>query len=60
MSHTNETDVHKHVPVEKARAAEKTGRVRVILGVSFVLAIIALGIVLYFFASPGAQPPTAQ
>jgi hypothetical protein len=60
MSHTDETDVHKHVPMEKARAGETTGRVRIILAVSSIVAIAALLIVLFFFAHPGAQPPTGQ
>jgi anti-sigma-K factor RskA len=60
MSHTDETDVHKHVTMEKARAGETTGRVRIILAVSSIVAIVALLLVVFFFAQPGAQPPTGQ
>lgn len=36
---------------EDARAGETTGRVRIILGVSFALAVIGLGIAMLSFAS---------
>lgn len=54
MSYTEPTDRegHEHVGMEKARAGETTGRVRIILVVSSILAIIALGIVVYAFAHP--------
>jgi hypothetical protein len=55
MSHPDETDVHKHVGMEKARAGETTGRVRIILAVSSILAIVALLIVLFAFVHPAAQ-----
>jgi hypothetical protein len=60
MSHTDETDVHKHVPMEKARAGETSGRVRIVLAVSSIVAIVVLLIVVFWFAHPGAQPPTVQ
>jgi hypothetical protein len=62
MSYTNRTDSkgREHVPVQNARAAEKTGRVRIILAVSFIVAIIAMAVIIFVFAHPGAQPPTAQ
>jgi hypothetical protein len=45
-----DTEGHMTVPVEDARAAETTGHVRIILAVSFALAVICLGIVLLSFA----------
>ncbi|HEY4164801.1 MAG TPA: hypothetical protein VGM59_17165 [Dongiaceae bacterium] len=42
--------VSEVVPVQDARAAEKTGRVRVILIVSFALAVICLGAIVIGFA----------
>jgi hypothetical protein len=55
MSQTDETEVHKHVPMEKARAGETTGRIRIVLVVSSILAIVALGIVLIAYAHPAVQ-----
>jgi hypothetical protein len=45
------TEGHPTVGVERARAAETTGRVRIILAASFALAIICLGVVMLTFAS---------
>jgi hypothetical protein len=45
------TEGHQTVGVERARSAETTGRVRIILAVSFALAVICLGVVLLTFAS---------
>lgn len=56
----SQTEGHKTLPTEKARAGQETGRVRIILAVSFILAIVALGIVLFAFMQPGTQPPVAQ
>jgi hypothetical protein len=42
--------VSEVVPPQKARAADKSGRVRLILIVSFALAIICLGVVIMSFA----------
>ena len=57
MSHTHEIDRegHEHVPMEEARAGETTGRVRIILAVSSILAIVALGIVVFAFVHPAVQ-----
>lgn len=44
------TEGHETVNVQRARAAETTGRVRIILVVSFALAIIGLGVVMLSFA----------
>jgi hypothetical protein len=44
------TEGHMTVPVEEARSAETTGHVRIILGVSFALAVICLGVVMLSFA----------
>jgi hypothetical protein len=38
--------------MQDARAGETTGRVRIVLVVSSLLAIVALGIVVYSFAHP--------
>jgi hypothetical protein len=46
-----ETEGHQTVGVEDARSAETTGRVRIILAVSFALAVICLGVVMLTFAS---------
>jgi hypothetical protein len=43
-------EISEVVPVQDARAAEKTGRVRVILIVSFALAVICLGAIVIGFA----------
>lgn len=43
-------DGHETVGVERARAAETTGHVRIILAVSFALAVICLGVVMLTFA----------
>ncbi len=45
------TEGHKTVNVERARSAETTGRVRIVLAVSFALAVICLGVVMLTFAS---------
>jgi len=42
---------HKTVNVERARSAETTGHVRIVLAVSFALAVICLGVVMLTFAS---------
>jgi hypothetical protein len=62
MSYTEPTDRkgHEHVAIEKARAGEKTGRVRIILAVSILLAVVAMAVIIIAFAHPEAQPPTAQ
>ena len=44
------TEGHPTIPVENARSAETTGRVRIILAVSFALAVICLGVVMLTFA----------
>jgi hypothetical protein len=41
---------HPTVGVEEVRSAETTGRVRIILAVSFALAVICLGVVMLAFA----------
>jgi hypothetical protein len=46
-----DTEGHQTLPPDQARAAEKTGRVRIILAVSFALAVICLGVVMLTFAS---------
>ena len=46
-----DTEGHQTVGVEDARSAETTGRVRIILAVSFALAVICLGVVMLTFAS---------
>jgi len=53
MSRT-ETDSqgHTHLPMEEARAGETTGRIRIILAVSSILAIVAMGIVIFAFVHP--------
>ena len=57
MSNTRETDNEGrvHVPMEGARAGETTGRVRIILVVSSVLAIVAMGLVVFAFVQPAVQ-----
>jgi hypothetical protein len=45
------TEGHQTVPMEEARSAETTGHVRIILAVSFALAVICLGVVMLTFAS---------
>jgi hypothetical protein len=57
-TYTRPTDSegHEHVPMEEARAGETTGRVRIILVVSSVLAFIALMIVVFAFVHPAVQP----
>ena len=42
---------HQTVGIERARGAETTGHVRIILAVSFALAVICLGVVMLTFAS---------
>ena len=44
------TEGHQTVPVQEARSAETTGHVRIILAVSFALAVICLGVVMLSFA----------
>jgi hypothetical protein len=44
------TEGHQTIPVEQARSAETTGHVRIILAVSFALAVICLGVVMLTFA----------
>ena len=44
------TEGHQTVPVVEARSAETTGHVRIILAVSFALAVICLGVVMLSFA----------
>jgi hypothetical protein len=44
------TEGHETMQPDRARAAEKTGRVRIILAVSFALAVICLGVVMLTFA----------
>jgi hypothetical protein len=46
-----DTEGHQTLGVEDARSAETTGRVRIILAVSFALAVICLGVVMLTFAS---------
>ena len=46
-----DTEGHPTVGVEQARSAETTGRVRIILAVSFALAVIGLGVVMLSFAN---------
>jgi hypothetical protein len=46
--------VSEVVPVEKAMAGEKTGRVRLVLIVSVALAVICLAVVIMSFAGGGA------
>jgi hypothetical protein len=46
-----ETEGHQTMAVEEARSAETTGHVRIILAVSFALAVICLGVVMLTFAS---------
>ncbi|WP_395020804.1 hypothetical protein [Dongia sp.] len=45
------TEGHQTVGIEDARSAETTGHVRIILAVSFALAVICLGVVMLTFAS---------
>ena len=45
------TEGHPTVDMERARSAETTGRVRIILAVSFALAVICLGVVMLSFAN---------
>ena len=45
-----DTEGHQTVGIERARAAETTGHVRIILAVSFALAVICLGVVMLSFA----------
>jgi hypothetical protein len=47
----DDTEGHETLGVERARSAETTGRVRIILAVSFALAVICLGVVMLSFAS---------
>jgi hypothetical protein len=44
-----DTEGHETLGVERARGAETTGHVRIILGVSFALAVICLGVVMLAF-----------
>jgi hypothetical protein len=44
------SETHHTANPTSARAAEKTDRVRYILGISFILAIVALGVILIAFA----------
>ena len=53
-THQTDQDGHEHVPVEEARAGQTTGRVRIILAVSSILAILALGLVLAAYVHPAA------
>jgi hypothetical protein len=46
-----DTEGHETLGVEEARSAETTGHVRIILAVSFALAVICLGVVMLTFAS---------
>jgi hypothetical protein len=46
----DETEGHETLGVERARGAETTGHVRIILAVSFALAVICLGVVMLAFA----------
>ncbi|HVZ02207.1 MAG TPA: hypothetical protein VHA35_22060 [Dongiaceae bacterium] len=57
MPRTREIDRegHEHVPMQEARAGETTGRIRVILVVSLILAIVAMGLVVFAFVHPAAQ-----
>jgi hypothetical protein len=55
MSQIHEPEVHKHISMEKARSGETTGRMRIVLIASSILAIVALGIVLVSFMHPAAQ-----
>jgi hypothetical protein len=57
MSRTHDIDSegHEHVPMEEARAGETTGRIRIVLIVSSILAIVVLGIVLFTYVHPAAQ-----
>jgi hypothetical protein len=43
-----------HIPAEEARSGEKSGRMRIVLVVSTVLAILALGVVLAGWVVGGA------
>ncbi len=45
------TEGHQKIGVEDVRSAETTGHVRIILAVSFALAVICLGVVMLTFAS---------
>jgi len=45
------TEGHMVIPPEQARSAEKTGHVRIILAVSFALAVICLGVIMLTFAN---------
>ena len=45
-----DTEGHQVIEPERARSAETTGRVRIILAVSFALAVICLGVVMLTFA----------
>jgi hypothetical protein len=53
----SQTETHKVVPQQKARAGETSGHIRIVLIVSTILAVIALGIVVVVFSQPGSQPP---
>jgi hypothetical protein len=44
------TEGHQTVGVDRTRGAETTGHVRIILAVSFALAVICLGVVMLAFA----------
>jgi heme/copper-type cytochrome/quinol oxidase subunit 4 len=58
MSYTEPTDKHghEHLPKQDARSGETTGRMRIVLVVSVILAIVALGVVMMTFMHPGTQP----
>ena len=45
----SQIETHEVLPEEKARAGRTSGHVRIILSVSTILAIIALGVVLFAF-----------
>lgn len=45
--------------VEDARQATKTGHMRWVLGISVVLAALALGVIWLAFLRPTARPPVA-
>ncbi|HVM85927.1 MAG TPA: hypothetical protein VMW18_18680 [Candidatus Binatia bacterium] len=48
---TSETKTHTTLGQEKVRAGQTTGHVRIILTVSTILAVVALGAVLFAFAA---------
>jgi len=45
------TEGHQTISMENARSGETSGRVRIILAVSFALAVICLGVVMLTFAN---------